>query len=464
MKANIDLEIEELLSRNVAELIDPDGFFRNKLKENPGKVVVKLGVDPTRPDIHIGHAVVLRKLRKFQDLGCKVVFLVGDFTALIGDPSGRNKARPEVSKDEVEANMKTYLEQVNKILKTDKEVFSWIKNSDWFLNVTDLIFSPDHKAELTLRKDGKEMTVPLDPNSFVGKAFAFEQSRMQVSELGMKSKVAVVTLKSFLSTLRRITHSRLIERDMFQERIKSGNELYMHEMMYPVLQGIDSSVMATIYGSCDLEVGGTDQTFNMLMGRDVMKQNGQDPQAVISFELLAGTDGKEKMSKSLDNYVGITEAPDVMFGKIMSIPDSLIVSYFEMCTYTPLDDIAKIRRDLENGKINPKDIKQRLAREIVAIYHGVAVSENAEKNFVNVFSKGAMPENISEHKVKSGVKLVDCLLEVNLTSSKTEARRLISEGAVENVDTQEKIEDPEFILTKTIIIRVGKKRFAKLII
>ncbi|OHA88524.1 MAG: hypothetical protein A2653_02015 [Candidatus Zambryskibacteria bacterium RIFCSPHIGHO2_01_FULL_43_25] len=464
MKANMEKELEEFFSRGVAEFIDPGSSFVEKLKSSPSKVVVKFGVDPTRPDIHLGHAVVLRKLRKLQDFGCKVIFLVGDFTALIGDPSGRNKVRPEVTHQEVEANMKTYLEQAGKILRTDKEVFSWIKNSDWFLNVTDLSFDPSNKAELTVKSGEKEISVPLDPNSFVGKAFAFEQSRMQVKDVGLKSQVSVVTLRTFLATLRKITHSRLIERDMFQERIKNGEELYMHEMMYPVLQGIDSSVLATIYGACDLEVGGTDQTFNMLMGRDVMKQNGQDPQAVMAFKLLEGTDGKEKMSKSADNYIGVNENPDIIFGKIMSIPDLSIISYFEMCTYTPLDDVAKMKKDLEAGKGNPKDLKMRLAKEVVAIHHGVTASETAEKNFIEIFSKGSVPENIVEYKVSAGAKIVDCLVDSDTVSSKNEARRLLENGAVEEMEGGGKISDPERVINKSTTLRVGKKRFIRFVV
>src|SRR3989344_3353304 len=296
-------DVEEVLSRSVSTFVDPQGAFKDKLlKKINGQykkdIVIKLGVDPSRPDIHFGHAVVLRKLRQFQDMGCKVVFLVGDFTARIGDPSGKSKIRPEIEQAEVDHNAKTYIEQVGKILRTEPSIFSWIRNSDWFTNITDLNLPDNYKVDMDVTVKGKTTKIEITPNSFVGKAVVFEQTRMQVRDL------------------------HLIDRDMFQERIKSGGELYMHEMMYPILQGIDSFVLSQIYGSCDLEIGGNDQTFNMLMGRDIMKANKTEEQAVLSLEILPGLDGKEKMSKSLNNYITITDSPSEMFGKIMSIPDS----------------------------------------------------------------------------------------------------------------------------------------------
>jgi len=251
---------------------------------------------------------------------------------------------------------------------------------------------------------------------------------------------------------------------MFQERIKSGNELYMHEMLYPVLQGVDSSILGRIYGSCDLEVGGTDQTFNMLMGRDIMKSSKQDPQAVLSFKLLEGLDGKEKMSKSLDNYIAITDAPNDMFGKIMSLPDSLIAKYFELCTYTPVSDIEKISKDLSSGKVNPKDIKMRLAKEIVEIYHGSKNALEAEKNFTAVFSEGKIPTDLPEVPVSKGAFLKDALLEAGLVSSKSDFSRLLKGGAIELVETKTRISDQEFKLETDAVLRVGKSRFVKFIV
>ncbi len=457
MKIDTQKEIEELLTRGVGAFVDPDGSFRKKLSADPEGIVIKLGVDPTRPDIHLGHAVILRKLRKFQDLGCKVIFLIGDYTAQIGDPTGKSKVRPEVDQKEIEANMQTYLEQVGKILKTDPLVFSWIRNSDWFTAITDIGFPVGTKIKIN-------ETLEVDANSFIGKARAFEESRMQIKDIGMKENIAVVTLRGFLWTLRHITHSRLIERDMFTERISSGSELYLHEMMYPVLQGIDSFALAQVYGSCDLEVGGTDQTFNMLLGRDIMKMNNQAPQAVLSFKLLEGTDGKEKMSKSLDNYIAITDVPSDMYGKVMSIPDSSIINYFELCTFTPEDLVQEIGAQLSKGEKNPRDIKMRLAREITSIYHGEKEAQKAEENFVSTFQKGKVPDEIKNVFVKEGTMLSQVLLEQELTESKTDFRRLITEGAIKKItdSSEEKIMDATFLVGEDMCIKVGKHRFLKI--
>ncbi|MDZ7726536.1 MAG: tyrosine--tRNA ligase [Candidatus Campbellbacteria bacterium] len=345
--------IETVLSRGVETFIDPDGSFKQKLTdkvkgEYDKDIVVKLGVDPTRPDIHLGHAVGLRKLRKFQELGCKVVFIVGDFTAQIGDPTGKNKVRPEVQQKEVESNMKTFLEQIGKILILDKTTFSWIRNSDWFLSPEDLAAAPKSRVKLNTTIEGKKATANIPANSFVGKALYFESSRMQKTHL-KKEQIYAITLRSFLWTLKHTTHAQLIERDMFKNRLEDGEELYMHEMMYPILQGIDSYMLAKIYGSCDLEIGGTDQTFNMLQGRNVMRANKTDPQAVLSFDLIEGTDGSEKMSKSSDNYISITDAPNDMYGKVMSIKDHSIGNYFRLAALTPLRDVEKIEKDIEEG-------------------------------------------------------------------------------------------------------------------
>ncbi len=460
-----NIEIEELFERGVEEFIDPADKFKEKLiKKAKGEykedIIIKFGVDPTRPDIHLGHAVVFRKLRKFQDLGCKVVFLVGDYTAQIGDPTGRSKIRPEIEQKEVEANMKTYLDQVGKILLTDKNSFSWIRNSDWFTAITDLGF-PEGGNPVVYEKDNMKMS--FDPNSFPGKAIIFEETRMQKKVPNVK-KIHVVTLNSFLWALKHITHARLIERDMFQERINSGKELFMHEMLYPVLQGIDSYVLSEIYGSCDMEIGGTDQTFNMLMGRDILKINKKEQQAVMSLKLLEGTDGKEKMSKSLDNYIAITDEPSDMYGKIMSLPDSSIINYFNLCTYAPTDEIKKIESEMKKSKINPKDIKMRLAREIVVIYHGENNAGEAEQNFIETFSKGGLPENLEEVIVPKGSGLGKILLDRKIVKSNTEWRRLVSEGAVSNGETEEKIAKFDFAVNGDIVVKVGKRRFLKIMI
>jgi tyrosyl-tRNA synthetase len=446
--------IDELLTRGVGDFIDPDGLFQKKLEQNPEKIVIKFGVDPTRPDIHLGHAVVLRKLRQFQDRGCKVIFLIGDYTTMIGDPTGKSKVRPEISQKEINTNMKSYLAQVGGILRTDSTVFSWIRNSDWFLGVTDI----EPKQGLLVRY----LTTLVNPNSFVGKAILFENTRMQRTEL-KRPVIHTVTLSRILGTLRHITHARLIERDMFQDRFKNNQELYMHEMMYPVLQGIDSTLLANIYGSCDMEVGGTDQTFNMLMGRDVMKMNKQEPQAVLSFKLLEGTDGKEKMSKSLDNYVGITDQPSDMYGKIMSIPDSSIVNYFELCTFTPLDEVERIAKKLSDPAINPKDLKMNLARQIVAIYHGEKEAEKAENNFTSTFSKKEIPDEMEKIVAIKDSPLIDAIVVSKIVESKNEFRRLLDAGAVTDLETGEKVTDPDAVVSKPMKLKIGKKRFVEIV-
>lgn len=460
-------EVTEILSRGVGVFTDPEGVFENKLlKKIKGEykkdLIIKLGVDPSRPDIHLGHAVILRKLRQFQDLGCKVVFLVGDFTARIGDPSGRSKTRPETEQAEVDKNAQTYIEQVGKILRTEPQVFSWIRNSDWFTNITDLNLPDDYKIDMDVAVEGKTTKIKIAPNSFMGKAIVFEQTRMQVRDIGLKDKISVITLLNILWSLKHITHAQLIERDMFQERIKNGQELYMHEMLYPVFQGIDSFVLSQIYGSCDLEIGGTDQTFNMLMGRDIMKANNVEQQAVLSLNILPGLDGKEKMSKSLDNYVAIIDKPNEMFGKIMSIPDSAISTYFELATYTPIEEIKEIEKKLSDTKNNPKKFKERLAHEIVAIYHGEELAKESGNNFYETFSNKGVPKDIETIKISRETKLSDALLSQKVISSKTEWRRLVKDGAISNQETGEKISDPDESIQKDIILRIGKHRFVRL--
>ena len=477
-ETKVEAQLDEVFTRGVANFVDPQEVFRQKvIKKAKGEytkdIIIKFGVDPTRPDIHLGHAVVFRKLRKFQDLGCKVVFVVGDFTTSIGDPSGRNKARPELARTDIEANMKTYTDQVGKILRLEPEVFSWVPNSDWFTSITDLNLPSDSKIGFQVMHDGVKITTPVDPTTIVGKAIVFENTRKQLSvqTAPIRKQISVVTLAGFLWTLRHITHAQLIKRDMFQDRLARNEDLYMHEMMYPVLQGIDSSIINILYGSCDMEIGGTDQTFNMLMGRQIQEINknnyqeigaSTDLQAVMTMDLIRGTDGTEKMSKSLDNYIAITDAPNDMYGKILSIPDFLIVEYFTLCTYTSQNEIAEIARDLEYGKKNPKDIKMRLAREIVAIYYGDDKAVLAEHAFTNTFKDGVMPHDAPQVAVKAGDKLIDVLLSAKIVPSKTEFRRLIREGAISVVETGEKIDNPDFAITASLNIRVGKKRFIKI--
>lgn len=456
MKKNIDKNIiDEIFSRGVVNFVDPDGLFRKKLEINPEKIVIKLGVDPNRPDLHLGHAVILHKLRQFQNLGCKIIFLIGDITAMIGDPTGKSKIRPEIEHIEIQKNMKTYLDQVDKILLKDPKVFSWTMNSDWLISINDIIAPEKQIINININNKIIAKTPPLPANHILAKAHHWEKTRMQ------KNNINSYTLINFLSVLRKITFNRLIERDMFQERIKEGLPVFMHEMMYPVIQGIDSNAIANIYGSCDLEVGGTDQLFNMLVGRDIMVMNKKIPQAVLSFKLLEGTDGKEKMSKSLDNYIGITDEPNDMYGKVMSIPDSSILNYFELCTFTSLDEIKKIKNKLEKKSVNPKDIKMELAKQIVAIYHGESKAKKVEENFVHTFQKKEIPEEMIE-LIGAGKKLMDILIEAKILSSKGDFRRLIKEGAVTNLDNNKKITDVNIVPILGMKFKIGKKKFIKI--
>ncbi len=450
-------EIDELFSRGVSSFIDPENSFRSKIEakmrgEKTADIVIKFGVDPTRPDLHLGHAVVLRKLRALQDIGCKVVFLVGDYTTQIGDPTGKSKVRPEITQAEIEANMKTYLEQVGKILLTNEKVFSWIRNSDWFLNVTDI--EPKQGGFVRVG------VTPVSATSFVGKAVFFENTRMQKTHLKMQN-IGTVSLTRVLSVLRHITHARLIERDMFQDRLKSGSELYMHEMLYPVLQGIDSTVLASVYGTCDLEIGGSDQTFNMLMGRDVMKMNAQPQQAVLSMDILEGLDGKEKMSKSLDNYVSLADESNDMYGKIMSLPDALIARYFRLATPVPEAEIAGIEKGLKENTLHPRDVKMRLARTITAMYHGDNTAMDAQNAFFDTFSQGKIPEDVAEVSITENTSLLEAMMQAEVASSKTDARRLIDQGAVTHLESDTKITDPQAV-PREGTYRVGKMRFFKI--
>ncbi len=449
-------QIRAILERGVAQYTDPEKRLQRFLEAPEGnrpRFVIKFGVDPTRPDIHIGHAVVLHKLRALQDKGALVVFLIGDFTAMIGDPTGKSKVRPEISQQEVESNMRTYLEQVGKILDLDPKKFSWIRNSDWFSSPTDIVSGPDTKVEF------QGMTI--DPNSFVGKAALFSGTRMQATHL--KNEVThTVSLTNFLSILRRITHARLIQRDMFQERITTHTELYLHEMMYPVLQGIDSHVLAKVYGSCDMEIGGSDQTFNMLMGREVMTMTNQPPQAVMAMDLLEGLDGKEKMSKSLGNYITITDAPGDMYGKVMSVPDALLPRYAELATFTPLSKVKEMTDNLTKNTVNPRDIKMLLARQIVAIYHGEKLAGAAEAEFISTFQEGGVPKDIPTLTMTKGEALIDLLLREKIFDSRTIAKRHFGDGAIQ-VYKGEKITDVSHTPSSEQILRIGKKTFVRVV-
>lgn len=468
--------VEEVLTRGVGEFADPEGKFRKKLI---GKatgtyakdVIIKFGVDVTRPDIHLGHAVVLHKLRKLQDIGCKVVFLIGDFTTLIGDPTGRSKTRPEVDGAAIEKNMKTYLEQVGKILLVDRDangniidspVFSWMRNSDWFFGVTDVSAEGASKNLLTIKDDATGQSIVVPGTSFVAKAALYEHTRMQKTLLNRPTTYGV-SFVNLLALMRHISYAQLIERDMFQERIKQGEPLFLHEMLYPIIQGADSNVMADIYGSCDLEIGGTDQVFNMLMGRKVMEIAGKEPQAVLGMRLLVGLDGKEKMSKSLDNYIGVTDTPRDIFGKTMSIPDAAIVEYYELATYTPKERVAEIAKTLKGGSVNPRDLKLDLAEQLVGIFYGGESAKTTRAEFLATFQRKEVPEDIENITVKKGTLLVDALLTGKLVESKTEFRRLLESGAIRK-NGEDKFQDPLQKIEENTVVKVGKHRFLRIVI
>lgn len=393
-KIIIDEEkINNLLNHNVEEIIG-EKELKDKLLSGK-KLRIKFGVDITRPDIHIGHAIGLRKLKEFQELGHTIIFLIGDATTRIGDPTGKDKTRPLVEKDEIKKNAQTYVDQVGKILDINKTEIKY--NSEWF-------------------------------------------DKMSMFD--------------FINLLTKITHSQIINREAFQKRIKEGREIFVHELMYPVMQGYDSVVL-----EADVAVH-ADQLFNEHFGRMYQEKFNQEPQAIMTLPMLVGTDGKNKMSKSLDNYIGVTDEPDNMFGKVMSIPDSVIVDYFKLATDISSDEIENIKKDIENG-VNPKNIKMRLAREIVAIYHGEEKAKNAEENFVNTFSEGGVPEDADEITVEKNTILADAVMRVEgLVKSKTDLRRLVVGGAVTDVEG-EKINDIDFKIEKDIVLKIGKRRFLK---
>jgi len=362
------------------------------------KLRIKLGVDPTRPDLHLGHAVVLRKLKQFQDAGHHVIFIIGDFTGLIGDPSGKSKTRPAISAKEVKKNAETYFKQVSAVLNVSKAEVCY--NSEWLskLNLEDM--------------------------------------------LGIMSKFTI---------------ARILERDDFEKRYKSGVDIGFHEFLYPVLQGYDSVVK-----KADVEIGGTDQTFNMLAGRQLMKRMDMAPQDVMTMPLLVGLDGKKKMSKSEDNYVGLADSPNQMFGKLMSIPDDVIVHYAELAGFYDSKALTELKKRLKAGE-NPRDLKEEVAKDVIAIYYTEKKAEAAAAEFAKVFKKKELPTNIPKKKAPAkAMKVADLLVAMKLTPSKSEARRLVQQGGVRVND--KKVADPqsELKVKKGDVIRVGKRRFIEI--
>ena len=362
---------------------------------------VKLGLDPSAPDVHLGHTVVLNKLRQFQENGHTIQLIIGDFTGKIGDPTGKSSARKQLTDEEVKENAKTYFEQFGKVLDMEKVELHY--NSKWLSSLS------------------------------------FED----VIQLAGK-----------------ITVARLLERDDFEERLAYGKSISLHEFFYPLMQGYDSVML-----EADIELGGTDQHFNILMGRHYQEKFGKEKQVAILMPLLEGLDGVEKMSKSKKNYIGIDESPHEMYGKAMSIPDPLMSKYFELITDLEPVEITEIKKDLHAGTLHPRDAKMLLAKTIVRMYHGEAEAEKAEQQFITIFQKGAMPDNIPtlDWTEKDPELLVQILVDLQLLSSKSEARKMIQNGGIRI--NGEKVEDTDLIVsvTKELIIQVGKRKFVKLL-
>ncbi len=392
----------DLIKRGAAEIIPENELARkieNSLKTQK-PLVVKLGCDPSRPDLHLGHSVVLRKLRQFQDLGHQAVLIVGDFTGMIGDPSGRSKTRPPLTLDETRKNGQSYFEQATRILSSKK--IQMFYNSEWLakMNFADVIM------------------------------------------LGSRYTVA-----------------RMLERDDFEKRYRNGEPISVHEFLYPLAQAMDSVAV-----KADVELGGTDQKFNLLVGRDIQREYGAEPQVVLTMPILPGTDGVEKMSKSLDNYIGISESPKQMYGKTLSVPDKLISDYFLLATDCSESELRAIKKQLDDPQVNPRDIKRRLARMIVAMYHDETSAKAAEEEFDRIFVKKDLPDEVPEMSLQidnGSIGIIKLLTETAMVASNGEARRMIDQGGV-SIDGK-KIADQNAMvdIAGSIILKVGKRRFLK---
>ena len=380
-----------------ADEILPLEELKKKLQKNK-PLRIKVGFDPTAPDLHLGHTVVINKMKQLQDLGHEIIFLIGDFTGMIGDPSGKNVTRKPLTKDEVLENSKSYQEQVFKILDKDKTRI--VFNSEW---------------------------------------------------MGKMSSSEMVSLAS------KQTVARMLERDDFSKRYKSEQAISIHEFLYPLVQGYDSLAL-----QADMELGGTDQKFNLLMGRDLQKQAGKEPQVILTMPLLEGLDGVQKMSKSLDNYIGIDETPDDMFGKFMSISDELMWRYLELLSFESLETIESWKKEVEDGE-NPRNIKFRLAEEIITRFHSNELAKQAQQNFIDRFSKNQTPDKMDEFTFQNGTKIANLLKDSNLVSSTSEAFRMIKQGAAKM--DGEKITNKDLEPTAgTSVYQVGKRKFARVTI
>ena len=397
-----------IIKRGTEEIISEEELVKKieKSRKEKRPLRVKQGFDPNAPDIHLGHTVGLRKMRQFQDLGHDIYFLIGDFTGMIGDPSGKTVTRKQLTVEEVKKNAETYKKQVFKILNPEKTKV--VFNSHWL-------------------------------------------GKLSFSEV--------------LKVCSKYTVARMLERDDFSNRYKDGKPIGIHEFLYPLMQGYDSVAM-----KADIELGGTDQKFNLLVGRDIQREYNQEPQVIITLPLLEGIDGVEKMSKSLNNYIGINESPQEMYGKAMSIPDNLMIRYFELVTNISLDEINKVKIGLENDSIHPRDVKKRLARNIVTLYHSQGAAMIAEEEFENVFKNKLYPEEIKElilkqDDLKEGkIWLVKLIVLSGVVGNKSEARRIVEQGGVRI--NGEKVSEPNFDVTveEGMILKIGRLNFIKLVI
>ena len=391
----------DLIRRGAVEIIPEDELVK-KLERSleEGKPLnIKLGCDPSRPDLHIGHSVVLRKLAQFQTLGHQAILIVGDFTGMIGDPSGRNATRPALTLEETKTHGESYFNQATKIL--DREKTKMVYNSEWL-------------------------------------------SKMSFEE--------VIKLAS------KYTVARMIERDDFEKRFKANKPISIHEFLYPLAQAMDSVAIKS-----DVELGGTDQKFNLLVGRDIQREYGVEPQCILTMPLIVGTDGVEKMSKSYDNYIGISDSPKEMYGRTLSIPDDIIYLYYELATDTSEEELTEIKQQLDDTNVNPRDIKRRLARTFIAMYHNEEEAIKAEEEFDKVFIKKEVPDDIPEIKlIDKKLSILDLILKVKFAPSKGEAKRLVTQGGVSINGSKISDIGAKIIVENDMVLKVGKRKFIKL--
>ena len=401
MFLSIDEQLQ-IIRRGTIDIIPEEDLIRKleRSKKDGKALKIKLGCDPSRPDLHIGHSVVLRKLRQFQDLGHEAILVIGDFTGMIGDPTGKNRTRPALSLEETRLNGKSYFEQAAKILDPVKTRI--VYNSEW---------------------------------------------------LGVMSFADVVKMAS------KYTVARMLERDDFQNRYKNNEPISVHEFLYPLAQAMDSVAL-----HADVELGGTDQRFNLLVGRDLQKEHDQEPQVIITMPLLEGTDGIQKMSKSLNNYIGIDDTPKEMFGRIMSIPDSLIYKYFELATNISNSELASVKDSLDNHAINPSLLKRRLAKEIISLYHSDNAALKAEIEFDLIFKKKDIPDDIPVFQVTANeILLTKLLTETKMVESGNEARRQIQQGGV-SINGRKTCDEKTVVkIDGELVLKVGKRKFMRIV-